>query len=233
MFDLIAFDADDTLWENEAYYVQGRDEFHRILKPYPVPEDLDDQLDAVENRNIPYFGYGVSSFIFSLIETAIQATDRQIKAEDIQKILDISKVMLDTRIDLFDHAEPTLRQLSQSYPLMLITKGDLLHQKTKLDRSGLSSFFTHVEVVADKTREVYAGILAQHNIEAARFLMIGNSMRSDILPVLELGGHAVYIPSKLMWFHEHRELPEELAENFVELEHLGQVEEWLRGYTHS
>lgn len=230
MFSLIAFDADDTLWENEAYYVKGREEFHQILDSYLVPKDLDDQLDVIENRNIPYFGYGVSSFIFSLIETAIQVTDQQIRAEDIQLIVDIARKMLDAKIDLFDHAEPTLRHLAQSYPLMLITKGDLLHQQNKLDRSGIGGFFTHVEVVSDKTREVYAGILAKHKIEPDHFLMIGNSMRSDILPVLELGAHAIYIPSKLMWFHEHRDLPEELAGNFIELEHLGQVEDWIRGF---
>lgn len=230
MFDLIAFDADDTLWENEAYYEQGRDEFHQILAAYPIPPDMDVQLDGVENHNIPYFGYGVNSFVFSLIETAIQVTDRQIKAGDILRIMEIGKKMLDEKVDLFDHVEPTLRHLSESYPLMLITKGDLLHQRNKLDRSGLGSFFTHVEVVADKTREIYAGILAEHHIDPDRFLMIGNSMRSDILPVLELGAHAVYVPSKLQWFHEHRDLPEELAGNFVELEHLGQVEEWIQQF---
>ncbi len=155
MFKLIAFDADDTLWENELHYEKGREEFHQILSSYPVPDDLDVQLDIVENRNIPYFGYGVNSFIFSLVETAIQVTGQQIKAADIQRILSIGKKMLEAKIDLFDHVEPTLRHLSQSFPLMLITKGDLLHQQNKLDRSGLSSFFTHVEVVADKTREIY------------------------------------------------------------------------------
>jgi putative hydrolase of the HAD superfamily len=228
VFDLIAFDADDTLWENEAYYVQGRDSFHKILEAYTLPEDLDAQLDEIENRNIPYFGYGVSSFVYSLIETAIQVTGGKIHASDIRRIMDISKEMLDAKIDLFDHVEPTLRHLAKSYPLILITKGDLLHQKNKLDRSGLGEFFQHVEVVADKTCEVYAAILAQHHVEPDRFLMIGNSMRSDILPVLELGGHAAYIPSKLQWAHEHSELPEELAAHFVELEHLGQVEEWIR-----
>jgi putative hydrolase of the HAD superfamily len=227
MFDLIAFDADDTLWENEAYYQRGREEYHQILASYDIPADLDTRLDAVENRNIPFFGYGVNSFVFSLIETAIQATDQKISAADIQRIVDIAHQMLSQKIDLFDHVEPALRQLSRSYPLMLITKGDLLHQKSKLERSGLGSYFRHVEVVADKTREIYAAILTERHIDTARFLMIGNSMRSDILPVLELGGHAVYVPSKLIWFHEHRDLPEELATNFVELQHLGQVVDWI------
>lgn len=229
MFDLIAFDADDTLWENEAFYVEAREAYHRILEPYELPADLDERLDAVENRNIPYFGYGVASFVFSLMENAIDATDGKVSAADIKRIMQIARGMLDAKIDLFDYVEPTLRRLSASQPLMLITKGDLLHQRMKLERSGLQAYFKSVQVVADKTPEVYAGILAERGVDPARFLMVGNSMRSDILPVLELGGHAVYIPSKLLWAHEHRELPPELAANFVELEHLGQVEEWLRG----
>lgn len=227
MFDMIAFDADDTLWENEVYYQQGREIFHRILEPYGVPADLDERLDKIENHNIPYFGYGVNSFVFSLIETAIAVTGEKINAGDIQKIVDIAHGMLDHKVDLFDHVEPTLKQLSRAYPLMLITKGDLLHQQNKLTRSGLESYFSHVEVVADKTRQTYDDILSRQQVNPDKFLMIGNSMRSDIIPVLELGGHAIYIPSKLMWFHEHRELPGELAQNFTELEHLEQVVEWL------
>jgi putative hydrolase of the HAD superfamily len=226
-FDLIAFDADDTLWENEAHYMQAREQYHQILGSYDLPANMDELLDEVENRNIPYFGYGVSSFIFSLIETAIQVTSQKIKASDIQRILDISRIMLNAEIDLFEQVEPTLRHLAKSYPLMLITKGDLLHQQNKLARSGLDSFFTHVEVVVDKTREVYSAILTRHTVEPARFLMIGNSMRSDILPVLELGARAVYIPGKQSWSHEHRDLPPSLADHFVELEHLGQLPEFI------
>lgn len=228
MFDLIAFDADDTLWENEAYYQEGRKTFHTILKPYGIPADLDARLDVIENRNIPHFGYGVNSFVFSLIETAIQVTDEKISAADIQRIIDIAHQMLEQKVDLFDHVEPMLSALSRSYPLMMITKGDLLHQQKKLERSGLSQYFSYVEVVADKTREIYAAILAKHKVDPSRFLMIGNSMRSDILPVLEMNAHAVYIPSRLMWMHEHRDLPEELAAKFVELEHLGQVVDWIK-----
>ncbi len=228
MFTLIAFDADDTLWENEAHYVEGREKYREILHPYGIPDDMETRLDDVENRNIPYFGYGVNSFIFSLIENAIKMTDGRILAKDIQRIIDIGHTMLDARIDLYDHAEPTLRKLAHDFPLMLITKGDLLHQQRKLERSGLGEYFRYVEVVADKTADVYSSILAGHSVAPGNFLMIGNSMRSDILPVLELGGHAVYIPGKLSWSHEHRDLPEKLAQNFVELEHLGQVENWLQ-----
>jgi putative hydrolase of the HAD superfamily len=137
--------------------------------------------------------------------------------------------MLDMNIHLFDQVEPILQRLSNNFPLMVITKGDLLHQQSKLTRSGLSAYFQHVEIVADKTRVIYAGILAKYKIFPERFLMVGNSMRSDVLPVLELGGNAVYIPAKMSWAHEHSELPQELGRHFVELEHLGQVEEWIRG----
>jgi len=231
MFDLIAFDADDTLWENEAHYELAREQFHQILSPYILTANIDELMDQTENNNIPYFGYGVSSFIFSLIETAIQATKKQISADDIQRIIDISREMLDTKIDLYDRVEPTLQHLSKKYTLMLITKGDLLHQHSKLNRSGLSGYFQYVEVVPDKTLEIYADILSRHKIDPARFIMVGNSMRSDILPVLELGARAIYIPGKLSWSHEHSELPDELADNFVKLEHLGQVAEWINGYT--
>jgi putative hydrolase of the HAD superfamily len=229
LFDLIAFDADDTLWENEAHYSQAREDYFEILRPYNVTNGLANLVDDIENRNIPYFGYGVSSFIFSLLEAAIQATNRQISADDVQRILDLGRTMLDTNIDLFDQVEPILQRLSNNFPLMVITKGDLLHQQSKLTRSGLSAYFQNVEIVADKTREVYAGILAKHKILPERFLMVGNSMRSDVLPVLELGGNSVYIPAKMSWAHEHSELPQELGRHFVELEHLGQVEEWIRG----
>jgi putative hydrolase of the HAD superfamily len=231
MFDLIAFDADDTLWENEANYMQAREQYHQILSTYLLPANLDELLDETENRNIPYFGYGVSSFIFSLIETAIQVTNKTIRAADIQRILDLSRGMLDADIDLYEQVEPTIKRLSQTYPLMLITKGDLLHQQNKLARSGLAAYFQHVEVVCDKTREIYAAILARHQVDASRFLMVGNSMRSDILPVLELGGRAIYVPGQLSWSHEHRELPEALAEHFVEVEHLGQVADWIRKFS--
>lgn len=227
MFDLIAFDADDTLWENEANYMQAREQYHQILNAYPLPDNLDELLDETENRNIPYFGYGVSSFIFSLIETAIQVTNKTICADDIQRILDLSHRMLDAEVDLYEQVEPTLKRLSETYPLMLITKGDLLHQQNKLARSGLAEYFQYVEVVSDKTREIYSAILTKHRVDATRFLMVGNSMRSDILPVLELGGRTAYIPGRLSWSHEHRELPRELAEHFVEFEHLGQVTEWI------
>lgn len=228
MFDLIAFDADDTLWENEAHYSKAREDFFEILRPYNVSNGLENLVDTIENRNIPYFGYGVSSFIFSLLEAAIQATSRQISADDVQRILDIGRTMLDTTIDLYDQVEPTLQRLSRDFPLMMITKGDLLHQQSKLTRSGLSVYFRHVEIVADKTREIYEAILTKHKVMPERFLMIGNSMRSDIVPVLELGGSAVYIPGKMSWAHEHSELTQELAMHFAELDHLGQVEEWIR-----
>jgi putative hydrolase of the HAD superfamily len=221
MFELIAFDADDTLWENEAFYVEGRETYHQILEPYEPPADLDERLDMVENRNIPYFGYGVSSFVYSLIENAIEVTGGRISAADIKKIMEIARAMIDRKIDLLDHAEPALRRLSAKYPLTMITKGDLLHQRLKLEKSGLQAYFKSVEVVADKTPEVYAEILERHHVRPGNFLMIGNSMRSDILPVLELGGHAAYVPSRLQWAHEHRELPAELAANFVEMEHRG------------
>ena len=225
-FDLIAFDGDDTLWHNERSFVGGRQQFHRLLESAGVvigEEEVEAHATRTEVRNIRYYGYGVSSFTLSLIETAIELTEGRIPASDLRLLIEQAKRMLTEEIELFAGVPETVGALSVSHPLMLITKGDLLHQSSKLERSGLRDRFRHVEVVSTKTPEVYRDILARHGVAPDRFLMIGNSLRSDVLPVIEAGGWAVYVPSALSWSHEHADPPTDGGERFFALETISEV----------
>jgi putative hydrolase of the HAD superfamily len=221
--EMIAFDADDTLWENERYYQEGRQLFEALLAKYPLSGDLAALLDATEMRNLPVYGYGVPGFAFSMIETAIEATHGMVSSRDIQALVDLSKQMLTAEMALFAQAEETVARLSAVYPLMLITKGDLRHQLSKLERSGLKGYFQHVEVVQDKNSQIYADILTRHHLAAKRFLMVGNSLRSDILPVVALGGRAIYVPNSLTWSHEQVEPPETAWGRYYQVARLGEV----------
>jgi putative hydrolase of the HAD superfamily len=223
MFDLIALDADDTLWRNEDFYGQARDRFRRLLAKYEVNGDVDERADTLEVANIEYYGYGVMSFILSLIEAAIDLTDGAFAAQDVQKLLDLGKEMLTADVQLLEHTETVVARVADRHPLIVITKGDLLHQRNKVKESGLRDYFRHVEVVSHKTPETYAEILTRHQVAPDRFLMVGNSLRSDVLPVLELGAWAVHVPHEKTWDHEIVEPPAEAGERFLEVEHLGQL----------
>ena len=200
--ELIAFDADDTLWHNESYYHLTQEKFSSLLSPYVESEQVYDALYATEMRNLKIFGYGAKGFALSMIETAIELTHGRVGGAEIQEIINAVKRMLTNDIQLLDGVEETLAKLGRHFPLMLITKGDLFDQESKLARSGLANYFDYVEIVSDKTPEVYSGLLQSIEVQSDRFLMIGNSVRSDILPVVELGGHAVHIPYHVTWAHE-------------------------------
>lgn len=209
-FDLIGFDGDDTLWHNERDYVEARERFARVIERAGVrvsPDDLTEAVNQTETRNIRFYGYGVSSFVLSLIETSIRLSEGRITGEEIAELLATGKSMLTSQVELFEGAREALEALAPDYPLALITKGDLLHQRSKLARSGLAGYFRHVEVVSHKTPEVYREILGRHGVAPSRFLMVGNSPRSDVLPVLDLGGAAVHVPAALSWSHEEDEMP--------------------------
>ncbi len=232
-FDLIGIDGDDTLWHNERDYVEARERFGRMIARCGVaaePEELTEAINRTELRNIRYYGYGVSSFVLSLIETAIHLTDGRVAGGDIAELLEVAKSMLTSEVELFEGAREALEALSDRYPLALITKGDLLHQRSKLERSGLARHFRHVEVVSHKTPDVYREILSRLGVEPGRFLMVGNSPRSDILPVLDLGGSAVHVPAALSWAHEQEELPSGLGSRCVVLKSLlelaATVDDW-------
>ena len=233
-FDLIGIDGDDTLWHNERDYVEARERFGRMIARSGVPvgqEELTDAINRTELQNIRYYGYGVSSFVLSLIETAIRLTDGRVASRDIAELLDVAKSMLTSEVELFEGAREALEALSDTYPLALITKGDLLHQRSKLERSGLARHFRHVEVVSHKTPDVYRGILSRLAVDPARFLMVGNSPRSDVLPVLDLGGAAVHVPAALSWTHEDEELPSGLGSRCVVLRSLLDLADTVSAWT--
>ncbi len=201
-FDLIAFDADDTLWHNETLYHAARAKFEQIMSPYCGPQEAAEWLDQVEMRNLEPFGYGIKPFILSMVETAVELSSGHIPASEIQKIVGIAHEMVDAEVQLLDGVRETVSRLAAAYPLMLVTKGDPLDQERKLRKSGLEEYFRHIEVMWDKTREKYAALFERYQVKPERFLMVGNSLRSDILPVIELGGRAIYIPYSLTWGHE-------------------------------
>ncbi len=227
MVDWIAFDADDTLWRNEEYYLDGRDQFFQILGRYGLqPQEMAD-FDRFEVDNIPYFGYGAMSFILSMIELAIEITENKIHPADIQQIIQLGKKMLTHEVILFPGVEELLESLSVEFPLMLITKGDLFHQQRKFKDSGLEDHFQALEVVSEKDQSVYSEILDRYGIRPERFLMIGNSLRSDILPVLDLGGWALHLAGHPTWSHEDDPLVKSFPERYLEAEGIPQVYQCL------
>jgi putative hydrolase of the HAD superfamily len=223
MIDWIAFDADDTLWKNEEYYLEGRDRFLMILQKYGLGEEDIQNFDRFEVENIQYFGYGVMSFVLSMIEIGIEMTKGKIQPADINQLISLAKEMLSHEVEVFEGINSLLEELSANFPLMLITKGDLLHQQRKFAASGLAGYFRAIEVVSDKSPGVYEGILNRYNIEAGRFLMIGNSLRSDIIPVLEIGGWGMYLVDHPTWSHEDDPLHDKKRDRYLEVEGISGV----------
>lgn len=224
--DLIAFDGDDTLWHNERSFVAARQRFGALLANAGVvmsDEEIDVHVNRTEIHNLQYYGYGVSSFALSMVETAITLTDGRVRGTELSGIIELAKEMLTEEIELFPCVPETLRAVAAEYPVMLITKGDLLHQTSKLERSGLRDLFQFVEVVSHKTEETYSRIMARYNIAPERFLMIGNTLRSDVLPVVQAGGWAIHIPSALSWSHEHADMPPETHGRYFEINAFEQV----------
>jgi putative hydrolase of the HAD superfamily len=231
MLDMIAFDADDTLWHSESLYAEIQAEFGRCLAPYQPADKIAAVLAATELRNLPYFGYGIKSFTLSMLEAAAELSAGRISAPELMEVLALGKRMLAAPVTLLDQAEATVAQLAQTHTLMLITKGDLLDQEAKIERSGLARYFKYIEVVSDKTTASYAAILTKYQVAPARFLMVGNSLRSDILPVVAVGGAAVYIPYHITWAHEMAAPSPEAQGRYFELEHLGLLPAWVEVWT--
>jgi putative hydrolase of the HAD superfamily len=223
MFDIIAFDADDTLWQNESLYSATQARLAQLLAPYLDDIDVDARLYETEKRNIPYFGYGIKSFTLSMIETAIALTEGRITNADIQQIITFAKEMIDTPTQLLDGVADVVAQVAATHTLMLITKGDLLDQQRKLERSGLADYFAHIEIVAEKTEKTYRTILSHYKVDAERFLMVGNSLKSDVLPVVAIGGQAVHIPYTLTWEHERVDPADAQHARYFELAHISEL----------
>ena len=218
----IGFDADDTLWRNEDLFATMHARFGALLARYHDAATVERELLATELRNLGPYGYGVKSFTLSPIETAIHLSARQISADEIQHLLDLGRAMLDHPVELLDGAAETLAALSAAgaHRLLLITKGDLRDQQSKLARSGLAAHFHHVEILADKHGPAYADLLRRHAILPENFLMVGNSLKSDILPVLALGGAGAHVPYHLLWAHERTAETPRAADRFFELKSL-------------
>lgn len=230
MIELIAFDADDTLWHTEHLYQMARQQFRDLMVPHTDLDALDDLVHETEIRNLPLYGFGITSFILSLMEAAIEITGGAITGAEIGRLLALSREMVSADVDLIDEVEETLAALAADYPLLLITKGDLLHQQDKVARSGLGRYFTGVEVVADKTPETYRDILARRAVAPEHFVMVGNSPRSDILPVATLGGRAVYVPDDNTWVYDLVDLPDDLPGTIYRVGRVGEVVGLVRGW---
>ena len=204
MISHVAFDADDTLWHSEGHYRAAHAAFEQILGAYIDLGDADvhAHLLEVERRNILRFGYGAKGMTLSMVESAIAITERRIAAGDIQRIVDLGHAVLEHPVELLPGITEAVSELSQRYPLLMITKGDLFHQEAKVAASGLSRWFHRIEIVSEKNAATYRRVLDEVGIAPAQFIMIGNSPKSDIQPVLAIGGHAVYMPYHVTWAME-------------------------------
>jgi len=205
VIDVVALDGDDTLWHSENQFVMTQDRFKELLAGRADPDLLDTRLMAHERENLQVFGYGVKGFTLSMIETAIEVTEGRIDTADIQAIIDGAKEMLQHPVELLDGVAETVQALVKDYRVMVITKGDLFHQESKLARSGLVEDLWQVEIVAEKDEASYRRIFDRYGLDPATFVMVGNSVKSDILPVLALGGRAVHIEYEMTWEMEHAE----------------------------
>jgi len=219
----LGLDGDDTLWHNETRFQLTQAALRDLLRSHVPDADVDTHLAEVEMRNLRLYGYGVKAFTLSMIETAIQVTDRRIPTADLEVILGWGQKMLGEPTELLDGVEAALLDLSRRYELLLITKGDLFDQESKLARSGLAEMFTGVEILSEKDVDAYRSVLRRRHIEPAHFVMVGNSLRSDIAPVLALGARAVHIPYPLTWHHEH--VPEDSMPRagWHQLENIGEL----------
>lgn len=204
---VIGFDADDTLWVNETYFLETEEKLRLLLSPYVDGKTVSDELYRTETHNMPVYGYGVKAYLLSMLETTIRITDGRIPASVLEQIILFGKDQLSRPVELLDGVEETLNALVGRYRLILVTKGDLLDQERKLRGSGLEHLFHHVEIMSDKTDKEYRLLLKHLDICPEEFLMIGNSVRSDVLPPLQLGSYAVHVPYRTTWLHEKVDEP--------------------------
>jgi putative hydrolase of the HAD superfamily len=223
---LIGVDADDTLWHNEPVFRMTHQRFNELLRDFATPETIEDTLNATEQRNLSTYGYGAKGFTLSMIETALEVSGAKVDAGVLKEILEAGREMMRHPIEPLPGVEAALKEMAQRGRLILITKGDLFHQESKLAASGLGSHFSGVEVVSEKTAETYTRAFARHGGSAETSVMTGNSVKSDILPMLKAGGWAGLVPYPLVWSHEAAETPDSHP-RFRELPTLGHLPPWL------
>ncbi|MEP2237064.1 MAG: HAD family hydrolase [Maribacter sp.] len=207
--NVIGFDADDTLWVNETYFRDTEDKFANLLEKYETKNKIDQELFRTEIKNLDLYGYGVKGFMLSMIECALELSNNEVSTKTLGALLDLGKDMITQPVELLDGVEDVLKSLKDRYRLIVLTKGDLLDQERKLERSGLSEYFHHVEVLSDKKEKNYSHLLEHLQIAPSEFLMIGNSLKSDVLPLVEIGARAVHVPFHTTWEHEKVEGPVE------------------------
>jgi len=219
---VIAFDADDTLWVNEPYFRETEEKFCALLEDYMPLHSIQQELFKTEMQNLALYGYGIKGFMLSMVETALRVSNNTVSNVVMDKVLGFGKDLLGRPIELLEDIESVLHALKPHYRLVVATKGDLLDQERKLKKSGLESYFHHIEIMSDKQVADYKKLIRHLDIKPGEFMMIGNSLKSDVLPVLQLGGHAVHIPYHITWDHEKIDHHIE-HENFRQMEHAGQL----------
>ncbi|BCH30004.1 haloacid dehalogenase [Mesorhizobium sp. L-8-10] len=224
----IGFDADDTLWQNEQFYRLTEDRFASLLADHADPTALRERLLDAQKSNLKLYGFGIKGFTLSMIETAIGITDGKVPAAVIEQILAAGRDMLEHPVETLPNVRETLERLAGSYRLVLITKGDLFDQERKLAQSGLGELFEAVEIVSDKQAETYRRIFVRHGDGPERAMMVGNSLKSDVVPAIEAGGWGVYVPHDLTWAFEHAEAPVDAA-RFRQIVHLAELPDLLAG----
>ena len=199
---LVGFDADDTLWRSQDYFDAAQADFERIVATYVDLDDVAHRLYAVEKRNLALFGYGVKGMVLSMVEAAVEITEQRISAGDLHRIVGLGKDLLRHPVEVLDGVRAAVEAIAADHPVVLITKGDLFHQEAKVRESGMADLFRRIEIVSEKDAVTYARLFEEFDIAPQRFLMVGNSLRSDIAPVLELGGWGVHVPYHTTWAHE-------------------------------
>jgi len=219
---VIAFDADDTLWVNEPYFRETEEQFAGLLEDFMPRHGILSELYKTEIANLPLYGYGIKGFMLSMIETAMRITSGKIDPIMVSKAIELGQEMLNKPVELLDGVEEVLKALHGKYKLVVATKGDLLDQQRKLTKSGLDHYFHHIEIMSDKQEKDYQKLIKHLDCKPEEFLMLGNSLKSDVLPVLNIGGHAVHIPYHTTWIHESIDHTIEHP-NFYQMESLAEV----------
>ncbi len=223
---VIGFDADDTLWVNETYFREAEQEFAKLLSGYETENKIDQELFKMEMQNLEIYGYGIKGFMLSMVESAIDLSNGKVDNATISKILNLGKEMLNKPVEVLDGVEEVLKTLVDKYRIILLTKGDLLDQERKLEKSGLSKYFHHIEVLSDKKEENYKNLLEHLEIDVNEFLMVGNSLKSDVLPIVNIGAKAIHVPFHTTWAHEMVK-EEDASGNYKTAEHIKEILKWL------
>ncbi len=224
---VIGFDADDTLWVNETYFREAEIEFGKLLSEYETPNKIDQELFKMEMSNLSVYGYGVKAFVLSMVQSALELSNYTVSNKTVEAILNIGKDMLEKPVELLEGVEDVLKELSKKYRLILATKGDLLDQERKLEKSGLTDYFHHIEVLSDKQETNYSKLLNHLDIQPSEFLMIGNSLKSDVLPLVNIKAHAIHVPFHTTWVHEQVSEKETNGKAYKTISNLREVLEIL------